>query len=59
MATVWALIAMSTGGYNFGTVTAIEFNNKQACIQAREIMKQNGLDNPRTVCVPKDGVKNK
>lgn len=57
MTTIWILIAMSTGGYNTGTVTAIEFNNQQACIQAREIMKANGLSNPNTVCVPKDGVR--
>lgn len=55
MATIWILIAMSTGGYNIGTVTAIEFNNQQACIQAREVMKRNGLSNADTVCVPKDG----
>lgn len=57
MSTIWILIAMSYGVYNEGTVTAIEFNNQQACIQAREVMKQNGLTNPRTICVPKDGVR--
>lgn len=57
MATIWILIAMSTGGYNHGTVTAIEFNNQQACIQAREVMKQNGLSNADTVCVSKDGAR--
>ncbi|ELP9742194.1 hypothetical protein R2C28_004482 [Salmonella enterica] len=57
MGTIWVLIAMSTGGYNAGTITAVEFNGQQACIQAREVMKQNGLTAADTVCVPKDGVR--
>jgi predicted O-methyltransferase YrrM len=57
MSTIWILIAMSTGGYNTGTITAVEFNSQQACIQAREVMKQNGLTIASTVCVPKDGAR--
>ena len=50
---IWLLISMSAGGYNTGTVTAIEFNNQKACIYARDEMKRNDMKNPSTICVPK------
>ena len=54
---IWILIAMSTGGYNYGTISGIEFNNQRACIEAREVMKNNGLD-VKTICIKKGEGKN-
>lgn len=54
---IWILIAMSTGGYNYGTISGIEFNSQKACIEARQVMKINGLD-VKTICVKKGAATN-
>lgn len=52
---VWILIALSTGGYNFGNLSGIEFEDKKACNDARIVLKQE-LKYSTTICVPKSSV---
>lgn len=54
MSTVWLLLVMSYGSYNVGTVTSVEFSNREACLNARNVVKEQGWDrNSKSVCVPK------
>ena len=53
MNTIWLLIAISSGSYNRGNVSSVEFADRQACIVAREQIKQVGQNNLATLCVPK------
>ena len=53
MNTIWLLIAISSGSYNRGNVTSVEFADQRACIVAREQIKQVEQDSLATLCVPK------
>lgn len=56
MNTVWLLLVMSGGAYNVGTVTSVEFSNRESCISARAAMKEQGWHKySEFICVPKDG----
>ena len=50
---VWILLVMSAGAYNFGTVTAVEFNSQQACIEAQVELKKQGGGSTVSMCVKK------
>jgi hypothetical protein len=52
---IWLLIVVSTGYYNGGTTTGIEFNSQTACIAAREEMKKvvGSEYSTKTLCVKK------
>lgn len=43
MATVWLLISISTGFYNNGTVSSIEFTSQEQCQATLEIMQKDPL----------------
>lgn len=55
---VWILVAMSTGLYNFGTISGIEFDDKKACNDARIVMKTE-MKYADTICVPKGSTEKK
>lgn len=51
---VWILIAMSTGYYNAGTISSVEFYSQEKCVEARlEMQKQKWDDRVQFICVKK------
>lgn len=56
MVTTWVLIVYFHAGYA-GGATSAEFNSKQDCLQAIEVLKSEaGWDLEDAVCVPKGTV---
>lgn len=51
---IWILIAMSSGYYNQGSLSSVEFNNQASCIAARQEMKAQKWDSvSEFICVQK------
>lgn len=54
MSTVWLLLVISNGAYNGGTVTSVEFSNRESCLNARNVMKEQEWNIiSKSICVPK------
>lgn len=50
---IWLLIVISTGGYNMGNVTQIEFNSQQDCIAARKELRRLDYGQTESFCAKK------
>lgn len=50
---IWLLIAISASSSNYGNVSSVEFNSKQQCLEARELIKVTHKTTVDTFCIQK------
>ncbi|QIK14876.1 hypothetical protein G7090_16455 [Leclercia sp. 29361] len=50
---IWILLSLSTGYYNSGNISGIEFNTQENCIEAMEQVKKQDKVNAALMCVKK------
>ncbi|EDX7999682.1 hypothetical protein CHP16_001460 [Salmonella enterica subsp. enterica serovar Sandiego] len=50
---IWILLSLSTGYYNSGNISGVEFNSHGACIEAREEVRKHDRMNVVVMCVKK------